>query len=111
MSTTELIPADPTLGETVDETVPLVGVVPFYGPPVVVVAGPWLLLSLVLAGPFAVLVTFAALLAAAAALVALIGATLVAPYLLVRRLRADRAAHASEWARSAPLVARGWGAA
>jgi hypothetical protein len=105
--------ADPTFGETVDETVPLVGVVPLYGPPVVLLAGPWLLLSLMLAGPFALMVTFVVLLAAAATLVGLVAAALAAPYLLVRRLRSDWAAHASVQAPSARLVAGGsrWGAA
>ena len=66
--------AEPTVGETLDETLPLVGAIPVYGPPVVFLAGPWLFLALMLAGPFALLVTFVVLLAAAAALVGLIGA-------------------------------------
>jgi hypothetical protein len=105
--------ADPTVGESLDETLPLIGAVPVYGPPVVVVAGPWLLLSLVLAGPFALLVTIVVLLAAAAALAGLIGWILAAPYLLVRHLRGDRAGHASLRAPAAQLVAGEprWGAA
>jgi hypothetical protein len=87
--------ADPTVREMVDEISPLAGVVPVYGPPVVLLAGPWLLLSLALAGPFALALTLVALLVAAAALVGLIGAVLAAPYLLVRRLRSQRAAHVS----------------
>ena len=87
--------ADPTLGEMVVETAGLVGVVPGYGPPVALVAAPWLLLSLMLAGPFAVLVTLVVLLFAMAALVALIGAILAAPYLVFRHLRGYRAPRAS----------------
>jgi apolipoprotein N-acyltransferase len=106
-------PAEPTLGETVDETAPLVGVVPLYGPPVLILAVPWLLLALTLAGPFAVLVTVVVLLAAAAAVVALIGAVLAAPYLLARHVRAYWTVHAATRTRPAPVVAREsrWGAA
>ena len=48
----------PTFGEMVDEIVPLIGVIFVAGPPVIFVAGPWLLLCLMLTGPFAVLVAF-----------------------------------------------------
>jgi hypothetical protein len=105
--------AYPTFAETVDETLPLVDVVPLYGPPVVLLVGPWVLLSLTLAGPFAVLVTFVVVLAALAAIAALIGAIIVAPYVLARHIRADWAARASKRTASAPVVARAsrWGAA
>jgi hypothetical protein len=73
--------------EIADETLPLVGAVPFYGPPVVLVAAPWLFLSLLLAGPFALFVTIVGLLAVVVALVAVVGAMLAAPVLLVRHLR------------------------
>ena len=45
-----------------------------------------------LAGPFALLVTCAVVVVAAAALVALVGAILASPYLLVRHVLAHRAA-------------------
>jgi hypothetical protein len=99
--------AYPTSGEVVDETLPLVGAIPVYGPPVVLVAGPWVLLALMVAGPFALLFTLVLLVVAAAALVGLIGAILAAPYLLVRRLRGYRAARVSMRAPAAPLVAAG----
>jgi hypothetical protein len=83
--------ADLTVDDVVEETLPLVGAVPVYGPPVVLLAGPWVLLSLKLAGPFALLVTLVVLVVVAAALVALAGAILAAPYLLFRRFRAYRA--------------------
>jgi hypothetical protein len=95
----------PTFGEMVDESLPLVGIVPGYGPPVVLLAGPWLLLALMLAGPFALLVTLVVLLAAAAAVVGLIGAILAVPYVLFRHLRGYRAGHASMRARAAQAVA------
>jgi hypothetical protein len=97
--------ANPTFGETLDETVSLIGVVPVYGPPIVLLAGPWLLFALMLAGPFALLFTFAVLLVAAWALVGLIGAILAAPSLLVRRLRGHGAGHASTRAPAAWLAA------
>jgi hypothetical protein len=86
--------AEPSLGEFVGETDSLLGAVPLYGPPVIVLAAPWLLLSLMLVGPFALMVTLVVALFAVAVLVGLIGAILAAPYLLVRHLRASRAAHA-----------------
>ena len=48
------------------------------------------LLALMLAGPFAFLVTLIVVLVAAAALVTLAGAILATPYLLVRHLRRHR---------------------
>jgi len=110
MHTTELIrppAAEPqSFGGMIAEIIPLVGAVAGYGPPVITLAGPWLLLTLMLSAPFAVLLTLlAAMLVAATILVALtaaIAAILVAPYLLVRRSRgvrprralsSDRAAH------------------
>ena len=77
----------PTAGAILDEILPLIGVIPVAGPPAILVAGPWLLLALMLAGPFALLFTLAAVLVAAAALIGLIGAILAAPYLLVRTVR------------------------
>jgi hypothetical protein len=85
----------PTAGAMLDEILPLIGVIPVAGPPVVLLAGPWLLFALMLAGPFAFLFTLVVLLVAAAALIGLIGAILAAPYLLVRHVRGYRAAHAS----------------
>jgi hypothetical protein len=105
MNTTELIrpPAAPTLGQTIAELVPLVDTIAGYGPPVIFLAGPWLLLGLMLSAPFAVLLTLiAAMLLAAAVAVALVAALValvVAPYRLVRRARR---AYGGE--RTAPLV-------
>ena len=73
-------------GEIVQETEPLSGAVPVYGPPVAFVAVPWLLVGLMLAGPFALLVTIAVALVVAAGLVVLVGAVLTAPVVLARRL-------------------------
>jgi hypothetical protein len=89
------------------EILPLVDAVAGYGPPVLFVAGPWVLLALALSGPAALILTFVAVvLAAVVVLAALIGAVVaivVAPGLLVRRLRARRAFRA----RTARLVPAG----
>jgi hypothetical protein len=74
----------PTFGATPAEIVPLIGFVPVAGPPAVFVLGPWLFLVLMLAAPFAVLVTLVAVMVAAATVVAALAA---APYLLVRHYR------------------------
>jgi hypothetical protein len=105
--------AEPTFGELIGETLPLVAALPLYGPPVVLLAGPWLLLVLMLAAPFAVLFTFVVLLGAAAAVLGLIGAILAAPYLLVRHLRGHRTDPVSRRAPAPHLVAVGsrWDAA
>jgi hypothetical protein len=73
------------------ELIPLIGAVAGYGPPVIFVAGPWVLLALILSGPFAVLLTLVvALLVAATVPVAIVAA----PYLLIRRVRTYRAGRA-----------------
>jgi hypothetical protein len=77
------------------ETIPLLDFTPQAGPPVLLVAVPWLLFVLMLVGPFALLVTVVVLLVAATALVGLVGVVLASPYLLLRHLRDHRAGHAS----------------
>jgi hypothetical protein len=77
----------PTRGDQVAEVLALADTVFVAGPPVLVVWAGTVLLALMLAGPFALLVTFVVVLVAAAALVALAGAILATPYLLMRHLR------------------------
>jgi hypothetical protein len=98
----------PTGREILDESLSLVGVTPVDGPAAVLLIGPWLLLVLMLIGPFALLFTLVVVLVAAAALVASVAAILAAPFLLVRRLRRAWAAHASmpAPARTTPLDAQ-----
>lgn len=105
--------ANPSFGEMLAETLPLIGAIPVYGPPVVLLAGPWVLLALMLVGPFALLVTLVVVLAAAAAVVGLVGAILATPYLLVRHLHGYWARHASMRAPVTRLVTGGsrWDAA
>jgi hypothetical protein len=78
---------------------PLLSRVPTAGPPVWVLVGFGGVLLLLLVPPLALVVTLmgVALLAAlaVAALVALIGAVVAAPFLLVRRLREQRLPHFS----------------
>jgi hypothetical protein len=85
----------PTVRDVLAETVPLAGVMAWFGPPVVALAGPWLLFVLALAGPFALVFTFVVVLVAATLLVLLAGTILASPYLLVRHLRGRRTGHAS----------------
>ena len=70
----------------VDEIVPIVGVIVVAGPPVIFIAGPWLFLGLMLAGPFAVLVAFVAVWVVAAMLLTTLAGMVATPYLLVRGL-------------------------
>ena len=94
--------SEPTFGEMLEETVSLLEVIPVYGPPIILVAGPWLIVALMLAGPFAVLLTLVVLLVAAAALVALTGAILAAPFLLLTRLLRRHLGH--KWPTSSALT-------
>jgi hypothetical protein len=113
MSTTELITppraasgsAHPIVDEALDDTLPVLELIPGYGPPVILLLGPWLLFGLMLAGPFAALFALVVVFAAAAAIVVLAGAILASPYLLVRHLRGSRADHVPAPAPAAPLVA------
>src|SRR4051812_38794564 len=84
------------------EIVPLIDVIPLYGPPAVFLAGPWLLFGLVLAGPFALLMTIVIALLAAGLLIVAIAAP---PYLLVRYLRFAWARHVTSRALMQPLTA------
>jgi hypothetical protein len=97
-----------TLREEVAEFDPIIGTVFVAGPPVLLAWAGTVLFALMLAGPFALLVTLVVALAAAAAVVTLAGAVLATPYLLVRhfRLRLANRRHVSEgWAPMATVVA------
>jgi hypothetical protein len=95
-----------TFGEMLGELVPLIDAVAGCGPPVIFLAGPWLLLALMLSGPFAFLVILVLfMVVAATVLVALTAAVLVVPYLLVRRLRGRRACNASSDGHAVRLMA------
>jgi hypothetical protein len=99
----------PTLREMFAEIVPLIGAVAGYGPPVIFLAGPWLLLGLMLAGPvawlFALVVVMIIAAMVLAALTAGVLAILTAPYLLFRHVCRHRARPASISAPAAQAVA------
>jgi hypothetical protein len=98
----------PTLGEEVAEIDPIIGTVFVAGPPVLLVWAGTVLFALMLAGPFALLVTFVLVLAAAAAVVTLAGAILATPFLLIRHFRlrlAKRREVTDAWAPIATVVA------
>jgi hypothetical protein len=101
-------PAPPTFGEIVEEIITLIGAIVVVAPPVVFVAGPWLLLGLMLSGPFALVVALVAATVALVALVASVLAILAAPYLLVRYVLDRRARHAAAAEPAAPLVSVGY---
>jgi hypothetical protein len=96
----------PTLRDQLADVLPLADTVFVAGPPIVVAWVGTVLFALMLAGPFALVATLVVVLVAAAAVVALAGAILATPYLLVRHLLAKRR-HVSEGsARIATLIAR-----
>jgi hypothetical protein len=80
-------PRSTMFGDVLDDIVPVIEVIPVYGPPLIFVLGPWLLLGLMLSGPFAVLVAFAAVAAAVVVLFAALAGILATPFLIVRALR------------------------
>jgi hypothetical protein len=84
------------LADSLGETVSLIGAPAFFGPPVIFVLGPWLLLVLLLIGPAALLITFVILAAVAAGLIAALGALIASPFLLMRHLRARHQAATAE---------------
>jgi hypothetical protein len=88
----------PTLRDALAEIDPLIGAVYVAGPPVLLAWAGTVLFALMLAGPFALLVALVVALAAAAAVVALAGAILATPYLLIRhfRLRVAKRRHVSQ---------------
>ena len=88
----------PTLGDQLAEVLPIVDTVYVAGPPLLVAWAGTVLFALMLAGPFALLVALVVALAAAAAVVALAGAILATPYLLIRhfRLRVAKRRHVSQ---------------
>jgi len=82
----------PTAVETLHETASLIGAPPIYGPPIIFVLGPWLLLVLLLIPPAAFLITLVLVVAAAAGVLVAVSALVASPYLLVRHMLARHAA-------------------
>jgi hypothetical protein len=82
----------PTPIETLHETASLIGAPPIYGPPIIFVLGPWLLLVLLLIPPAAFLITLVLGAAVAAGVLVAVSALVASPYLLVRHMLARHAA-------------------
>lgn len=80
----------PTFGEVLAGILPLIGVVVVAGPPLVAMAGFAVLLAVLVWPPFMLVTLVVVALVAATVLVALTGAILAMPNLLVRRLRRHR---------------------
>jgi hypothetical protein len=66
----------------------MLGVPAFFGPPIIFVLGPWLLLVFLLIGPLALLVVGLLVMAVATCLLAVLAAVIASPYLLIRHLHA-----------------------
>jgi hypothetical protein len=84
------------------EILPVIGAIFVAGPPVVPAGIATVLLALMLAGPFALAVALCLVFLAAVAVVALAGALLASPYLLVRHVRARAQRVAQTTADTAP---------
>jgi hypothetical protein len=92
----------PTLAERLSETVPLISAPAFFGPPVIFLLGPWLLLALLLIPPAAFLIMLVVIVAVVAGLLVALGALIASPYLLVRHRHARHSiAHAAPTASEA----------
>lgn len=84
----------PTWGDMLDQSA-LIDAPAFFGPPIIFVLAPWLLLVLLLIGPFVLVLTLMLVLAVAAALLAVLVAVIASPYLLIRHRRAHDIDHAT----------------
>ena len=77
----------PTVAAMLGEAVSLLCCMAFYGPPIVFLVAPWLVLGLMLSGPFVVILTLVAALLVAGVLVVGIGMLLATPLLMIRGRR------------------------
>jgi hypothetical protein len=94
----------PTLGDQLADVLPIVDTVYVAGPPGLVAWAGTVLFALMLAGPFALVATLVVVLVAAAAVVALAGAILATPYLLIRHFRLRLAKRRSFTEGPAPIA-------
>ena len=86
-------PDHPTLGDLFYEGAAVIGAPAFYGPPITFLLGPWLLLVLLLIGPFALILTILVVLAVGAGLLAVVAAVIASPYLLIHHLHEHSKVH------------------
>jgi hypothetical protein len=96
----------PTVAAMLGDAVSLLCCMAFYGPPVVFLVAPWLVLGLILSGPFAVILTLVAALLVAGALAIGIGMLCVAPLLMLRGRREALAPTARPVPVRMPVAAR-----
>ena len=82
----------PTACELLEAVVPVINAPAFFGPPVIFLLGPWLLLVLLLIGPAALLITLALVAVVVAGALAALAAIVASPFLVVRHLRTRHAA-------------------
>jgi membrane protein implicated in regulation of membrane protease activity len=94
-------PSRPTAAERFEEVAPVIAYRRGAGPSVLLLVGPWLLLVLLLIPPAAVLITLFALVALPVLAVALVGAVVASPFLLVRALQRRHAERRESSERSA----------
>jgi hypothetical protein len=85
-------PQHATAGERFEEATALIAAPALYGPPVILLLGPWLTLGLVLAPWVGPLIALALIAIVAVCLLAALGALLASPCLLARHLLARHAA-------------------
>ena len=78
----------PSIGEILEEVLPLIVFVPVAGPPAILLVGPLLLLVLLLIPPAALLITLLVVLLLGTGLLLALVTLIASPYLLVRHLRA-----------------------
>jgi hypothetical protein len=76
-----------------DAEAPVIGVPAFYGPPIIFVLGPWLLLVLMLVGPVVLVFTVLLVLAMAVGLLTVFLALIASPYVLIRHVHAHAMVH------------------
>jgi hypothetical protein len=81
-------PQRPSVGEFLQELLPLIFFVPVAGPPAILLVGPLLLFVLLLIPAAALLITVAVVFLLGAGLLGALIALFASPYLLVRHLRA-----------------------
>jgi hypothetical protein len=93
----------PTWGQVFDERAPILATPAYFGPPVIYVLGPWLLVVLLLIGPFALVLTVLLAAVVAAVLLGIVVAAIASPFLLLRHLRAHRTVDARPRAFSRPF--------
>ncbi|HEX5191912.1 MAG TPA: hypothetical protein VFW09_03855 [Solirubrobacteraceae bacterium] len=84
-----------TWGDVFNERTSTLGAPAFFGPPVIFVLGPWLLLVFLLIGPLVLAMMAVLALAVGAGLLAVSAAVIASPYLLIGHLRTRGIAHPS----------------